>query len=102
MAAIAPGRSDWISAIRRPRSLTRRMPSSAPRAPQAAAAVYSPRLWPATKSGEMPSSRASSVRAMPTAKSAGWVTSVRVSSSIGPSRQSLRIGSPEASSAIPR
>ncbi len=52
---MAPGRSAWISDILRPRSLTRRIPSSRSRAPQAAAAVYSPRLCPATKSGVRPS-----------------------------------------------
>ena len=54
IAAIAPGLSSWISAICRPRSHTRRIPSSAPRAPAATAAVYSPRLCPATKSGRRP------------------------------------------------
>ena len=44
--------------------------------------------------GDRPSSRASSVRARPTAKRAGWATSVLVSSSIGPSRQSLRTDEP--------
>jgi hypothetical protein len=97
-----PGRSDWMSAIRRPRFETSRMPTSAGMAPLATAAVYSPRLWPATKSAPMPASRASSSIPIETEKSAGCAASVAVSSSIGPSRQSLRIGSPDASSACSR
>ena len=85
IAAIAPGLSSWIAAMSRPRSHTRRIPSSAPRAPAATAAVYSPRLCPATKSGRSPVSRATSSTAMERANSAGWATSVRVSDSIGPS-----------------
>ena len=44
IAAIAPGRSDWIAAISRPRSETSSIPCSTLRTPAATAAVYSPRL----------------------------------------------------------
>lgn len=98
-APIAPGRSDWMSAMRRPRSDTSAIPSAGLRHPAATAAVYSPRLCPATKSGCTPAWRASSVIAIETANRAGWATSVRVSSSIGPSRQSVRMSRSEASRA---
>ena len=75
------------------------MPSSVPSAPADAAAVYSPRLWPATKSGTSPRARATSSTASEIANSAGWATSVRVSYSIGPSRHSFRSSSPDASAA---
>ena len=101
-AAIAPGRSDWVSAMRRPRSATSRIPSSVDSAPDETAAVYSPRLCPATSSGRRFIPRAASVIASESANSAGWATSVRVSSSIGPSRESRRIGKPDASSAAAR
>ncbi len=96
IAPIAPGRCDCISAMRRPRSDTSAIPSAGLRHPAATAAVYSPRLCPVTKSGCRPAWRASSVIAIETANSAGWATSVRVSSSIGPSRQRVRMSSPEA------
>ena len=67
------------------------MPSSSDTAPAATAAVYSPRLWPATTSGRRPRSRATSVSASESAKSAGWAAFVSVSDSIGPSSDSCRI-----------
>ena len=98
-AAIVPGVSVCASFISLPRKATSRMPSSSETAPDAAAAVYSPRLCPATKSGRIPSSPAASASASDSEKSAGCATSVRVSDSIGPSSAYRRIGRPEASSA---
>ena len=63
------------------------MPSSSESAPAATAAVYSPRLCPATTSGCRPRSRATSVSASERAKSAGWAAFVSVSDSFGPSSE---------------
>ena len=94
-----PGTSSCAAAISAPRAHTSRMPSSGDSAPATAAAVYSPSEWPAAKSGFRPAAKARSAIASATQNSAGWATSVAVSSSIGPSRQSCRIGLPDASSA---
>ncbi len=54
-------------------------------------AAYSPTLWPTTTSGLMPSrSWIARSAASDVATSAGWVTSVSDSSSIGPSKHTLR------------
>ena len=70
------------------------MPSSKESAPTATAAVYSPRLWPATKSG-CETDRAPARHRQRDANSAGCATSVAVSSSIGPSRQSCGSAGPD-------
>jgi hypothetical protein len=97
-----PGVSSCAAAISAPRALTSWMPSSGESAPATTAAVYSPSEWPAAKSGRMPDSRARSAVASATQNSAGWAALVAVSSSIGPSRQSRLIGSPDAASACSR
>ena len=72
-------------------------------APEAATAVYSPRLWPARSdgAGNEPWSRVSSRalrQARLTAIIAGWALTVLVSSSSGPSNMSFERGEPRASS----
>ena len=67
-----------------PRSLSSRAVVGKSKEPAAQSALYSPRLWPATKSAlsiEMPDTRKV---ATALAMIAGWAFSVRVSSSCGP------------------
>jgi hypothetical protein len=67
--------------------------------PAATRAEYSPRLWPATKSGPTPRARRGRSAARLVARIAGWVLAVSFSSSSGPSKQRREIGKPRASSA---
>ena len=57
-------------------------------APLATRAEYSPRLRPATASGMIPWLFRTSVMAMDTVSMAGWVFSVRLSSSMLPAKHS--------------
>lgn len=56
----------------RARVATRASPSARLRTPAMVAAMYSPVLWPMTRSGVMPQVAHSWVRAYSTAKRAGW------------------------------
>ena len=101
-AAMAPSPTGTARCIASPRRRSSRAVSASVSAPAAASAEYSPSEWPATKpafSTGTPNSR-SSVRetARLMAISAGWVFSVRVRVSIGPSRISFESFSPSASS----
>ena len=79
-ASIAPlGASSRVS---RPRSATRRKPSSRENNPATHAATYSPRLCPITRSGSTPHDRHSSDRDHSNANSAGCISAA--SSSAGP------------------
>ena len=67
----------------------------------AASAVYSPRLWPATKSGSKPPAlRQAARQASPASSIAGCVLVVSASSSAGPSAIRRESGSPRTSSAV--
>ena len=91
IAAIAPGRSDWISC---------HQPAALGHHPHAVLGSERARGTPRPctrrgcgrprSRGRRPGSRATSATASEIANSAGWATSVRVSSSIGPSRHSFR------------
>ena len=74
----------------------------ADRARAAISAAYSPSEWPARKAGRavtVPASIAATSAAMLCVTSAGCVLTVRVSSSSGPSKQSVESAKPSASSA---
>ena len=99
-AAMAPSPWGTASCMKRPRAFTSTAASSTGSAPAATSAVYSPRLWPATKAGAS-ATRSSIARssAMLVTSTAGCWISVRRSSSSGPSKQSRESGKPRASSA---
>ncbi len=99
-AAIAPGVRPPTSAMSSPRRRTRRRTDSASSTPAAASAAYSPRLCPATPDASKPPARSTSSTARLVAAIAGWVTSVRRSSSAEPDTHSLVSGRPRTSSAI--
>ncbi len=89
-AAIRPGDSWPACFISRPRSRTRRSPSSRLRAPAATRAVYSPMLWPAMNWGrgrDPPTLSAARKAAMLAAIKAGWALTVSVNRSSGPLKQ---------------
>ncbi len=100
--AIAPSPTGTARCIAWPRSFSSLAVSAKPIAPAAARAEYSPREWPATNaafSTPIPNSFSRvRITARLTAMRAGWVFSVRVRSSIGPSRISLLSFWPRASS----
>ncbi len=91
----------------RPRSRTRRTPSSREMTPAATSAEYWPIECPAANAGvgaERPAaahrSRNAASIAIEAASRAGWAFSVRSSRSAGPSQASALIGSPRAASAV--
>src|SRR5437870_13354557 len=67
--------------------------------PAQTSAEYSPRLWPATKSGCKPFSASTRVTATEQVRMAGWVLAVSLRSSSLPSKQSLEIEKPSVLSA---
>ena len=62
-------------------------------------AEYSPRLWPATKSGLIPFSFKTSATATETVRIAGWVFAVSCSCSAGPSKHNFESEKPRTRSA---
>ena len=78
-----------------PRLRTSRSASSNSIAPAQTSAEYSPRLWPATKSGSTPLARSTARVATDVARMAAWVFSVCRSASAGPSKQSCERGKPQ-------
>jgi acyl transferase domain-containing protein len=84
---IAPGRATPAACINLPRGPTNARATSKDSAPAATNAEYSPRLCPATAIGSSPSVMSNSQAATLCTKTAGWVTSVCISRSSGPSKQ---------------
>src|SRR5262250_486236 len=100
-AAMAPVPTGTASCMNSPRLRTSRTASTKPRAPAATRAEYSPRLWPAHRSGLIPRSDRAAATATLAVRMAGCVFAVRASSSSGPSKQRRERGKPRASSARP-
>ena len=93
-AAIAPWPAGTAFCIAWPRRRSRRAVSAIEKLPAAARALYSPSECPATSTAlcaslKPPSASSTRSTASDIAISAGWVFSVRVSSSAGPSNMSL-------------
>src|SRR5215472_6959048 len=82
-----------------PRLRTSRTASANFREPTQTSAEYSPRLWPATKSGSKPFSASTRETATEQVRIAGCVLAVSLRSSSFPSKQSLEIEKPNALSA---
>ena len=102
MAAMPPCCSSAAYCMSLPRSLTNRAPSAMLNAP-ATRAVYSPRLCPAIKAGagirSFPNASSMARRqAMLTVMIPGWVLTVLVNSSSGPSKKMRDTAAPRASS----
>ena len=98
-AAMAPVPTGTASCMNSPRRRTRRTASAKPSAPPTTSAEYSPRLWPAARSGVTPRSARAAAAATLAVSTAGWVLAVRASSSAGPSKQRRESGKPSAASA---
>ena len=99
MAAMAPTPTGTATCMARPRSRTVATAAPKVRAPAATRALYSPREWPATKSGlgrRAPKARTTMVLWV---RMAGWVCSVSFSWSSGPWAISAERGNPRTSSA---
>ena len=93
-AAMAPSPAGTARCMVWPRSFSSRAASGIEKAPAAASAEYSPSEWPATttafwRSVKPPSFSSTRSTASEWAISAGWVFSVRIRSSPGPSNMSL-------------
>src|SRR6266850_553001 len=99
IAAIAPTPDGTASCIYVPRFRTSCTSSENFSDPAATSAEYSPRLWPATKSGAKPFSARTRCTATEQVKIAGCVLAVSLSSSSVPSKQILEIEKPSALSA---
>src|SRR5215467_341483 len=99
IAAIAPTPCGTASCMYVPRFRTSRTASANFNEPAQTNAEYSPRLWPATKSGSRPFSAKTRAAATETVKIAGCVLAVSFSSSSVPSKHSLEIEKPSATSA---
>ena len=83
-----------------PRARTERTASASDIAPAATSAEYSPSECPATNAGVTPNRFTNTAcAATETARIAGWVFAVSLSSTSGPSKHSLVSFSPSASSA---
>src|SRR6266545_1390526 len=96
-AAMDPTPTGTASCMNWPRLRTRRMASASGRAPAITRAEYSPRLWPAVRSGVNPRSAQAAAAATLVARSAGCVLAVSWSSASGPSKHSRAISNPSAS-----
>jgi hypothetical protein len=96
---MAPTPSGTASCMNRPRARTARTASPRESAPAATSAEYSPREWPATKSGRLPCRASTAKVAAETVRIAGWVLAVSFSADSGPSKMSLASGSQRAASA---
>src|ERR1700688_345554 len=99
IAAMAPWPAGTVSCIYVPRLRTSRTASPNFSAPAATSAEYSPRLWPATKSGASPFSASTRNTATEHARIAGCVFAVSFSSSSEPSKHIFEIENPSALSA---
>src|SRR5438034_2251004 len=99
IAAIAPTPWETASCMYAPRLRTPRTASANFSEPAQTSAEYSPRLWPATKSGCKPFSASTRVTATEQVRMAGWVLAVSLRSSSLPSKQSLEIEKPSVLSA---
>ncbi len=96
--SMAPGGSAPTS---RPRAATRAIASGSEKTPARQAAASSPMLWPSSACGTTPHDIQRRARATSTAKSAGWVSSVRsrrrpaAAASSGGGHSSRRRSSPQ-------
>src|SRR5216110_1275712 len=99
IAAMAPTPWGTASCMYVPRLRTSRTASATFKEPAATSAEYSPRLWPATKSGSKPFSARTRDTATAQVRMAGCVLAVSLSSSSVPSKHSLEIEKPSAWSA---
>src|SRR5580692_9482589 len=99
MAAMAPTPAGTASCMYVPRLWTSLTASENFKLPAATRAEYSPRLWPATKSGVRPFSARTRWTATEQVRMAGCVLAVSLSSSSVPSMQILEMENPRALSA---
>ncbi len=99
IAAMAPSPAGTASCMYLPRRRTRRTASANDSDPATTSAEYSPRLWPATKSGRMPFSSRIRSMATETVRIAGCVFSVSFSASSEPEKQSSEREKPSTRSA---
>src|SRR5580698_7907073 len=87
IAAMAPCPAGTASCMYFPRTRTNFTAAEKSTPPAATSAEYSPRLWPATKSGTIPCFSNTRYAAMETVRIPGWVFSVSFSASSVPSKQ---------------
>src|SRR5580700_1097468 len=99
MAAMAPTPAGTASCMYMPRLRTSWTASQNFKPPAATRAEYSPRLWPATKSGARPRSARTRYTATEQVRMAGCVLAVSFNSSSVPAKQILEIEKPRALSA---
>ena len=96
---MAPSPAGTAACIERPRAFTARTASGKVSVRAATCADHSPSECPAARAGVIPCSASTRQTATLTVRMAGWVFSVRRSSSSGPSRKMRLRGNPRASSA---
>ncbi len=85
-AAMPPGDASAAASIASPRVRTSATASAKSSDPVATSAVYSPKLCPSATANDSPFSTSARGSAIEVVSKAGWVTSVRESSSAGPSK----------------